>query len=104
MQIRFKDQDDNSYNETGIDNKSQATVYEKLSSWFAENNPLKNNFYIYQVKLAIRFEPQENERQGKLLIFTITSPNGCNLKSRTEKEQLIANKYLKQWGLVQEVQ
>jgi hypothetical protein len=98
MQIRFKDQDDNSYNETGIDNKSQATVYEKLSSWFAENNPLKNNFYIYQVKLAIRFEPQENEKQGKLLIFTITSPNGCNLKSRTEKEQLIANKYLKRLG------
>ena len=34
----------------------------------------------------------------------ISYPNNCDLKSRTEKERLIGDKYLKKWGLLKEIE
>jgi hypothetical protein len=33
----------------------------------------------------------------------ITMPNRCDLKSRTERERLIGEKYLARWGLLKEI-
>jgi hypothetical protein len=34
------------------------------------------------------------------LPITITTPHGCDLKERTDRERLIGDKYLPRWGLV----
>jgi hypothetical protein len=31
---------------------------------------------------------------------TITMPNGCDLKGKTDRERLIGDKYLRRWGLL----
>jgi len=30
-------------------------------------------------------------------------PHGCNLKDQTEEEQLIGEKYLRRWGILNDV-
>lgn len=45
----------------------------------------------------------DREQRRRTINVTIALPNGCNLKSKTEKERLICNKYLPRWGLVKEV-
>jgi hypothetical protein len=61
------------------------------------------DYIATQVKLSIRFLPGGGSRRGKTLDVTITVPNGCDLKERTERERLIGGKYLKRWGLVAEI-
>jgi len=55
-----------------------------------------------RAKLAIAFYPERESRRGKMLAVTLTRPNGCDLKNRTERERLIGEKYLERWGLVQQ--
>jgi hypothetical protein len=56
-----------------------------------------------QAKLSIRFLPGPDSPRGKTLPVTITVPNGCDLKSRTERERVIGGKYLRRWGLMAEI-
>lgn len=56
-----------------------------------------------QAKLAITFYPELGARRGKVLTVTITMPNGCDLKNRTERERMIGEKYLERWSLVQDI-
>jgi hypothetical protein len=60
------------------------------------------DYVATQAKLSIRFLPG-GSRRGKTLSVTITVPNGCDLKGKTERERLIGDKYLKRWGLVAEI-
>ena len=41
-------------------------------------------------------------RRGRTLPLTITMPHGCNLKDQTEREQLIGEKYLREWGILRD--
>jgi hypothetical protein len=56
-----------------------------------------------QAKLSITFYPERSARRGKVLSVTITMPNGCDLKNRTERERMIGEKYLARWSLVQDL-
>ena len=58
---------------------------------------------IFLAKLAISFRPDRNNCRGITIPLTLTLPNGCDLKGRTEKGRLICEKYLQLWGLVKEV-
>jgi hypothetical protein len=48
--------------------------------------------------------PDHESRRGKVLHIKIREPNGCDLKSKSQKENLIGDKYLAQWGLVKTIQ
>jgi hypothetical protein len=56
-----------------------------------------------QATISIRFQPEEGSNRKKVLPVKISLPNGCDLRSRTERERLIGEKYLKRWGLVREI-
>ncbi len=72
--------------------------------YFGEHNPLTSgNFMATQAQLSIRFHPEIGSNRHKVLPVKITMTNGCDLRSRTEREQLIGEKYLKRWGLLEEV-
>ena len=47
--------------------------------------------------------PGKGSGRGKTLPLTITMPHGCNLKDQTEEERMIGDKYLRRWGIVQDV-
>jgi len=57
-----------------------------------------------QAKINTRLRPENGYGRGKVLPVKISMPNGCDLRSRTDKERLIGEKYLKRWGLLEEVQ
>jgi hypothetical protein len=61
------------------------------------------NFTPTQAQLSIRFYPENGSNRRKVLPVKITMPNGCDLRSRTERERLIGEKYLKRWGLLEEI-
>jgi hypothetical protein len=83
--------------------KEQKTIHEVSRDWFEQHDPLRTGFLVAKVKLSIRFKPDSIDRRGKTLPVEITWPNGCDLKGKTTKEQLIGEKYLKRWGLVEEI-
>ena len=78
--------------------------HEYVREHFGERNPLTSgNFTPTQAQLSIRFLPESNSNRHKVLPVKITMPNGCDLRSRTERERLIGEKYLKRWGLLDEL-
>ena len=83
--------------------ESQKTIWELAEQRFGENNPLLGGWTITQARITIRFKPEAGAGRGKTLPLTITKPHGCDLKDRTERERMIGEKYLRRWGLLQDV-
>ena len=83
----------------------QATqsIWQMAQERFGANNPLLGGWVVTQAKLTIRFHPEKGSGRGKTLPLTITMPHGCDLKDRTERERMIGDKYLRRWGIVQDV-
>jgi hypothetical protein len=79
------------------------TIWDMASDRFGNNDPLAAGWLITKAKLVIRFHPEPGSRRGKTLPLTVTMPQGCDLKERTERERLIGEKYLQRWRLVKNV-
>ncbi|WLQ14323.1 hypothetical protein O5O45_00010 [Hahella aquimaris] len=84
--------------------KGDLVLHEYCHGHFDEYNPVTSTAFIpVQATLSIRFQPEQGSRRGKVLPVKISLPNGCDLRSRTEHERLIGEKYLRRWGLLEEV-
>jgi hypothetical protein len=79
------------------------SIYDAVRNYHGQNNPLLGPFIIKKARLSIKFKSNTKNPRGKLLHVTITNPNGCDLKERSENEKLIANKYLQKWGLLKQI-
>lgn len=95
----------NSRNSTTIESlfSEHRSIYDLAQEWYAQNNPLHGSFCIKKARVSIKFKPNDKNPRGKLLHVTITDPNGCDLKDRSEREKLVGNKYLELWGLMERV-
>ncbi len=95
----------NGRNSTTIESSfiDQRSIYHLVQEWYTQNNPLHGSFLVKKAKLSIKFKAGNGYPRGKLFHITITDPNCCDLKNKTEKEKLIGNKYLEKWGLVEQV-
>jgi hypothetical protein len=78
-------------------------IYEAAKHLLSEQALLDDCVVPTQAKLSITFHPELGARRGKVLTVTITMPNGCDLKNRTERERMIGEKYLRHWGLVRDL-
>jgi hypothetical protein len=96
----------NSNNNITLDvaTKEERSIYDLSKEYFGENDPLKSGFRLNAVRISIKFMPDHESRRGKVLHIKIREPNGCDLKSKSQKENLIGDKYLAQWGLVKTIQ
>lgn len=84
--------------------KNQMDFHDYAQEYFGEHNPLLSGSFVpTQARISIRFHPENNSNRCKVLPVKITMPNGCDLRSRTEKERLIGEKYLTRWGLLEEI-
>lgn len=70
-------------------------------SHFGSADPLASGFACTQARLSIGFKPVNGGR-GKVISLTITMPHSCNLGDHTSKEQMIGEKYLNRWNLLQD--
>lgn len=103
MMLKLKPYDSNNKVTLEITAKEKRSIYDISDEWFKTNDPLKFGFLLSQVKLVIRFAPDEHNHRGKVVPVKITYPNGCDLSDKTEKERLIGKKYLKRWGILREL-
>ncbi len=96
----------NSNNTVTLDvaTKEERKIYDVSKEYFGDNDPLKSGFRLKQVRISVKFMPDHESRKGKVLHVTIRDPNGCNLKSKSQKEKLIGEKYFERWELVEPVQ
>lgn len=84
--------------------KRAIGFHDYAQEYFGEHNPLTSgNFTPTQAQISIRFHPENGSNRHKVLPVKITMPNGCDLRSRTDRERLIGEKYLKRWALLEEV-
>lgn len=81
---------------------SKRSIWQVAEAQFHERNPFSGGWLITSATLTVTFQPNGTTRRGKTISLTITQPNGCDLKDRTELEQMIGNKYLRQWGILVE--
>jgi hypothetical protein len=84
--------------------KNDTDFHDYCREHFSDFNPLISNAFVpIQATVSIRFQPEEGSNRKKVLPVKISLPNGCDLRSRTDRERLIGEKYLKRWGLVREI-
>jgi len=104
VMMKFKDLSEEGRTQIEVPVKSEIGFHAYARKRFGEHNPLTSGHFVpTQAKINIRFCPENGARRGKVLPVKITMPNGCDLRSRTERERLIGEKYLKRWGLLEEV-
>lgn len=95
----------NSNNSVTLDvaTKEEQSIYDVSKEYFGDNDPLKSGFRLKQVRISIKFMPDGASRRGKTLHVKIIEPNVCDLKSKSQKERLIGDKYLDRWELVKTI-
>lgn len=82
--------------------KADRSIWDMARERFGAADPLQGGWVATQAKLTIRFHPTGGSRRGRALPLTVTMPHGCNLKDQTEREQLIGERYLRQWGILRD--
>ena len=56
-----------------------------------------------QAHLVVRFKPVLGVKGPRSLPVTISLPHRCDLRDRTQREQMIGRKYFRIWNLVRDV-
>jgi hypothetical protein len=104
VMMKFKDIAGDGRIQLEVPARSEIGFCDYVDEHFGDHNPLTSgNFTPTQAQLSIRFYPENGSNRRKVLPVKITMPNGCDLRSRTERERLIGEKYLKRWGLLEEI-
>jgi hypothetical protein len=86
-----------------VNAKEEDSIYKVSKKYFGDNDPLKSGFKLKQVRISIKFLPDGENKRGKILHVKIREPHSCDLKSKSQKEQLIGDKYLEKWELVETI-
>ena len=82
---------------------ASKTIWQMAAEHFEDNDPLRHGWIVTQAKLVIKFRPTATMTRGRSLPLTISMPHGCDLKDRTEVERLVGDKYLRRWGILDNV-
>jgi hypothetical protein len=82
---------------------AQRNIWQMADQRFGEQDPLQEGYSITQARFTIRFRAVPGARGGRTLPVTISLPNGCDLKDRTERERLVGEKYLRRWQMLRDI-
>ena len=55
-----------------------------------------------QARVRIAFHPEGPGKRGKSITVELRAPNGSNLRDQTRRHQIVSEKYLVRWGLIEE--
>lgn len=86
-----------------VPRRSRRSLYDYLRDECRVNLLTIGRFFLVEAKLSIRFQPRTGSNRKQVLNIKLGLPNRCDLRSRTERERLIGEKYLQRWGLIREV-
>jgi hypothetical protein len=84
--------------------RADGTIWDQARDVLTQGDDLARAGYVAtKATLSVKFLPGVGSRRGETLTFNITVPNGCDLKSQTERQRLVGERYVKSWGLLVEV-
>ena len=70
---------------------------------FGDSDLLRRpDWQITQAKLKIAFYPEAKGKRAKTINVELSAPNGSNLRDQTRRHQIVSEKYLVRWGLIEE--
>ena len=84
-----------------VGDRDPRTLYGLAADVFGDSNPLELAYHLDQARIVIKFHKLAGQRRAKSLVIVITTPNGCNIKSHTDRDRQLAEKYIRLWGLVE---
>ncbi len=78
-------------------------LYQASAVWFGDFDPLRRpDWRVMQAKLRIAFHPEGHGKRGKSITVELRTPNGSNLRDQTRRHQIVSEKYLARWGLIED--
>jgi hypothetical protein len=84
-----------------VGDREQRSLYQLAVDLFGDSNPLDQAYQLDQARIVIKFHRQTGQRRAKSIVIVISMPNGCNIKSHSDRDRQMADKYLRLWGLVE---
>jgi hypothetical protein len=79
-------------------NAAPDDIYDMMDDYLNDQNLPRSLVNITLATLTFKFAPVANSR-GSTLTFDVSFPNSSNLKSKREEHRVIAEKYLRHWGI-----
>ena len=78
-------------------------IYRTSAGWFGDFDPLRRpEWRVMQARLRIAFHPEGRGKRGKPLTVELRAPNSSNLRDQTRRHQIVSEKYLVRWGLIED--
>jgi hypothetical protein len=79
-------------------------IYWTSAAWFGDFDPLRRpEWRVMQARLRIAFHPEGPGKPGKSITVELRAPNGSNLRDQTRRHQIVSEKYLVRWALIEEI-
>jgi hypothetical protein len=76
--------------------RADGTIWDQARDVLTHGDDLALAGYVAtKATLSVKFLPGVGNRRGETLTFNITVPNGCDLKSQTERQRLVGERYVK---------
>lgn len=84
--------------------RADGTIWDQARETLTHGADLVGAGYVAtKATLSIKFLAGAGGRRGETLTFNITLPSGSDLKSQTERQRLVGERYVKSWGLLVDV-
>jgi hypothetical protein len=78
-------------------------IYRTSAGWFGDFDPLRRpEWRVMQARLRIAFHAEGRVKRGKSIRVELRAPNSSNLRDQTRRRQIVSEKYLVRWGLIEE--
>lgn len=84
------------------DDSDRTDIHKLSGRWFGDADPLRlANWRVTHAKLRIVFHTEAGQTRDKTVTIELRAPNGSNLREQLRHHQIISEKYLARWGLVE---
>ena len=84
--------------EVKLDPKSARAFADELADWIRDGIMVPGGVEVAHVSIAVKLAKTDTERAATMRL-TITAPNSCNLKGKSDRQRRIGEKLLKSWGV-----
>jgi hypothetical protein len=84
------------------DDSEWGDIHTVSATWFGDFDPLKRpEWRVIVANLKIVFFAEKPGRRDKTITVELRAPNGSNLREHIRLHQIVSEKYLSRWGLLE---
>jgi hypothetical protein len=85
-----------------MDDSEKADIHAVSAMWFGDSDPLQRpEWRVIVANLKIVFFPEKPGRRDKTITVELRAPNGSNLREQIRHHQIVSEKYLSRWRLLE---